>query len=190
MALSLALAGCAGTRQTQTGIGGPSEVDIHQGKKGNEKVTQFDTNHDLKPDVWEYSVPGKDAEGKPVDRRVRQELDLNWDGRVDVVYEYDDKGRVNRASFDFDYDGKVDQVNFSENGVLVRKERSLGHNGHVDEWVFYGQNKVIRRERDVNGDGRVDYWEYWENDQVDRIGEDIDGDGKVDRWTKNTRSES
>jgi hypothetical protein len=163
---------------------------IHRPKRANEKITEYDLNRDLKPDAWDYTVAGKDADGQPTERHVRKELDVNWDGKVDLVYDYDEKGRVSQATFDLDFDGHIDQVNLYEGGVLIRKERDLDYNGKIDEWVYYEHDKVIRKERDTNNDGRVDYWEYWEGDQVDRVGEDIDGDGKVDRWTKNSHSDS
>jgi hypothetical protein len=191
LATLLTAAGCAGSRGASRGDGSfDAAGSIHQPKGADQKVTEYDLNRDGRPDVWDYTVPGKDADGRPIERHVRKELDVNWDGRIDLVYEYDEKERVSRAAFDLDFDGRVDQTNYYEQGTLVRKERDLDYNGKIDEWVFFEKGKVARKERDTNGDGRVDYWEYWENDQVDRVGEDLDGDGKVDRWTKSSRSES
>src|SRR5258708_11915878 len=57
---------------------------IHQSRPGAEKVNELDLNHDGKPDVWEYTVKAKTADGKEYDRLVRKEMDINWDGKVDV----------------------------------------------------------------------------------------------------------
>ena len=164
--------------------------NIRQSKAGNEKVTEYDLNGDKKSDVWAYSVPGKNAEGRDVDRLLRKEYDLNWDTRVDLARYFNDRDQVERETLDLDFDGKIDQTNFYEKGVIVRKESDLTQAGKTSQWRYYEKGKLVRKERDNNGDGRIDYWEYWEGDQVDRIGEDLDGDGNVDKWTKNPNSES
>jgi hypothetical protein len=183
--------GCGGNKAIQSDAqkdkGAP---DVHLEKRGDEKVVQYDMNRDGKPDVWEYSVSVKDAEGKSVDRLVRKEMDLNFDGKVDAVYWYDDKGDKVREQLDLDFDGKVDETIFFEKGQVVRKERDLNGDGKVDTWLFYERGQLVRKERDTKGTGRVDYWEFWENGQIDRIGEDLDGDGNVDRWTRSPESVS
>lgn len=159
--------------------------NISQQRSGDEKVTEYDLNKDQKPDVWSFTVEAKDDQGRAIDKLVRKELDINWDGKVDITRYYDQNEQVEREALDLDFDGKVDQVNFYEKGAIVRKERDLDYNGKPDLWLFFEKGKIVRKERDTNSDGKVDYWEYWEGDQVDRVGEDLDGDGTVDRWTKN-----
>lgn len=192
----LALAGCGSTKET-TKSSGSSQAEtgekladnVRLTRQGNEKVTEYDLNHDNKPDVWSYTIPAKTEDGKDYDRLVRKELDINWDGRVDITRVYDDHEQIEKELLDLDFDGKIDQINFYEKSIIVRKERFLSQSGKPDLWIFYEKGKIVRKERDTNGDGKVDYWEYWENDQVDRVGEDLDGDGTVDRWTKNPNSE-
>jgi antitoxin component YwqK of YwqJK toxin-antitoxin module len=164
--------------------------NIRQKKSGNELETETDLNGDKKPDVFTYTVKAKSAEGKDIDRLVRKELDINADGKIDISRTYDEREQISREALDLDFDSKVDQVNFYEKGVIVRKERDLSSGGKPSLWLFFEKGKLVRKERDTNGDGRVDYWEYWENEQVDRIGEDLDGDGNVDKWTKNPDSET
>ena len=194
--LSFALAACSSTKDAQKGDGKATDSEdkaaetIHQPVQGNEKVTEFDLNGDKKPDVWAFTVPAKTADGKDFDRISRKELDLNWDGKVDVARAYDEKEQIVKESLDLDFDGKIDQSNFYEKNVIVRKESDLSSSGKPSLWKFYEKGKLVRKERDTNGDGRVDYWEYWEGEQVDRVGEDLDGDGNVDKWTKNPNSES
>jgi hypothetical protein len=191
-----AVLGCAGSKsatkpdeKTGTEVGdGSINEKIKRVQKGDETTTEYDLNGDKKPDVWVYSVKGKNAEGKDAERLVRKELDINWDGRIDIAREYDDREQMARESLDLDFDGKVDQFNYYEKNAIVRKERDLTSSGKISEWVFFEKGKVVRKERDGNGDGKVDYWEYWEGDQVDRVGEDLDGDGNVDKWTKNPNS--
>ncbi len=190
LSLAGAAAGCASGKDQVKPDAASSDSEqlaenIRQERQGDEKVTEYDLNHDKNPDVWSYTVAAKDAEGRDIDKLVRKELDINWDGKVDIARYYDDREAVQREALDLDFDGKVDQTNFYEKGQIVRKERDLDYNGRADLWIFFEKGKVVRKERDVNGDSKIDYWEYWENDQVDRIGEDLDGDGNVDRWTKN-----
>lgn len=188
--------GCGGAKGSvkQDAAGGGERLaeNIRAERRGDEKVTEFDLNHDGKPDVFEYKVPGKSEEGsgpgKDVEKLVRKELDLNFDGRVDLTKYYDEKEQVVREAYDLDFDGKVDAVYYYEKGAIVRKERDLNGDGRIDEWDYLEKGKIVRKERDTNADGKVDYWEYWENDQVDRYGEDLDGDGTVDRWTKSPES--
>jgi hypothetical protein len=188
--------GCAARQQevkpdaSPTAGGGTDRTgapSVRVEKRGEEKVSAFDLNHDGKPDVWTYTVVAQGgADGKEYDKLVRKELDINFDGKLDISKHYDDKEQVEHESFDLDFDGKVDQTNYYEKGAVVRKERYLDStNGQPQLWIYYEKGKIARKERDTNSDGKIDYWEYWENDQVDRIGEDLDGDGSVDRWTKN-----
>ena len=196
--LCAATVACSSTKEAQKGNGKATDASagdkpaelIHQKGQSNEKVTEYDLNGDKHPDVWAFTVPAKTPEGKDFDRLSRKELDLNWDGKVDVARTYDEKEQIVKESLDLDFDGKVDQVNYYEKGVVVRKESDLSSAGKPSLWKFYEKGKLVRKERDTNGDGRVDYWEYWEGDQVDRVGEDLDGDGNVDKWTKNPNSES
>ncbi|MCC6332871.1 MAG: hypothetical protein IT380_02655 [Myxococcales bacterium] len=193
-ALALAVAGCSTSKSAEQGEPGENgEVlaeGIRQKQAGNETVTEFDLNGDKKADVWTFTITAKNEEGKDVDRVSRKELDINWDGKVDISRNYDEREQVAREALDLDFDGKVDQVNYFEKGVIVRKELDLSAAGRPSEFKYYEKGKLVRKERDTNGDGKVDYWEYWEGDQVDRIGEDLDGDGNVDKWTKNPNSET
>lgn len=198
LATCLLACACSTTKDAKKGEGGGDSSgtggeklseNIRQKQAGNEKVTEFDLNGDKKPDVWTYTTPGKSPDGKDIEKLVRKELDINWDGRVDIARNYDEREQVEREALDLDFDGKVDQVNYYEKSIIVRKERDLSSAGRPSLWLFYEKGKLVRKERDTNGDGKVDYWEYWEGDQVDRVGEDLDGDGNVDKWTKNPNSE-
>lgn len=185
----------AGCGENKSAVAGPKPESLPGSQKlsdqiteshqANEKVTKYDLNHDGTPDVFSYTVPGKAEDGREIQKVVRKELDLNFDGKVDITKFYGETEQVEREAYDLDFDGKLDQVNFYEKGVVVRKERDLDYNNQTDLWLFLEKGKIVRKERDTNGDGKVDYWEYWENDQVERAGEDLDGDGSVDRWLRN-----
>src|SRR5580765_2259353 len=96
-ALSLTACGGSNSNAKKDGTGADGEAlaeNIHQKTANGEKVTEFDLNGDKKPDVWTYTVPGKSADGRDIDRLVRKELDLNWDGKVDVARWYDEKEQI------------------------------------------------------------------------------------------------
>ena len=183
--LAAACSSNKGALKTDSSGGDKLSESIHQSRRGDEKVTEFDLNHDGRPDVWVYTVKAKTPDGKEYDRLVRKEMDINWDGKVDIVRYYDENEQISKEELDLDFDGRIDQWNYYEKGVLVRKERDLDFNGKPDLWIYYDKGHIVRKERDTNHSGKVNYWEYWENDHVDRIGEDLNGDGQVDRWTKN-----
>jgi len=183
--LAAACSSNKGALKTDSDRGDKLSDSIHQARRGDEKVTEFDLNHDGRPDVWVYTVKAKTPDGKEYDRVVRKEMDINWDGKVDIVRYYDENEQISKEELDLDFDGRIDQWNYYEKGVLVRKERDLDFNGKPDLWIYYDKGHIVRKERDTNHSGKVNYWEYWENDHVDRIGEDLNGDGQVDRWTKN-----
>jgi hypothetical protein len=186
LAALLVVVGCgANTAAVKGGTGAPGTTDVHQPPGGEEHVQAYDLRRRGKPDEWVYTVSTKDASGRPVERRVRREADLNGDGKVDLVQWFNENGELVKETLDLDYDGKVDATIYYEKGKKIRTEKDLDGDGRIDTWNYYdGNEKLVRKERDVKGTGRVDYWEYWENGTIDRIGEDLDGDGQVDRWTK------
>lgn len=180
----LALSACASPKQAQRLPPAPPtpDVPLHLPRRADERLTAFDLNHDGKPDVWDYTVEVPGPDGKPQERLDRKELDMNSDGRADIVKWFDPHERLARETLDLDFDGRVDQVNVFQDGVLVRKERDLDQDGRPDQFTFYEGGRVVRKERDTNGDGKVDVWEYFQKGKLDRLGEDVDFDGTVDKW--------
>lgn len=152
---------------------------ISRPQTGEEVVTS-DLNGDGKPDVFKYYLPSS-SEGELM--LVRREMDLNFDGRLDLWNWYDEKGELLKQAFDLDFDGQIDVFSWFEHGVVVRKELSQRSGDRPDTFKYYDQGQLVRIERDTSGDGKIDTWEYWESGQLDRVGQDLDGDGRVDRWT-------
>ena len=187
LAVLLVAVGCGANKASvKSGAGGPAgSTDIHQPPGSEEHVQAYDLHRRGKPDAWVYTVSTKDDSGRPVERRVRREADLNGDGKVDIVDWFSESGEIIKETLDLDFDGKVDDTIYFEKGKKIRTEKDLDGDGRIDTWNYYdGTEKLVRKERDVKGSGKVDYWEYWESGAIDRIGEDLDGDGAVDRWTK------
>src|SRR5260370_86419 len=114
--------GKSATRPDSQSASSSDWKQLHADRQSNEQVTEYDTNHDGKPDIWQYTVKAKSADGKEYNRLVRKELDLNGDGKVDIVRYYGEEGQLEKEALDLDFDGKVDQWNYYQNGVIVRKE--------------------------------------------------------------------
>lgn len=154
-------------------------------ESGEELVTS-DLNEDGRPEVCKYyrNIDDPQRPGQNKSALIRQDLDLNWDGRVDIKRTFDAEGTVVREEWDADYDGKVDIVRTFENGVIVRSEHDQNNDGRMEIVRHYTDGKLERKEVDTNGDGKTDRWEYYRGKVVDRVGVDKDYDGKVDSWAK------
>ncbi len=117
---------------------------------------------------------------------VRKELDLNRDGKKDVVTHFDDDGNLVREDMDSDYDGRLDWTDHYKDGVRVMSEYDTDFDGRPNMFKYYmvGEDGTVyldRKERDEDGDGQIDVWERFSaTGEVVRAGRDTDGDGKVD----------
>ena len=156
-----------------------------------ESVDTEDSNGDGRPDVRNTTRKVKGPAGADVERLVRRELDINYDGTFDVTKDYDisrpaEEGEVlARESVDGNLDGRPDTTTHYEKGLVARQERDVDGDGRPDVWMHYVSGRQTLSERDTNGDGRADYWEYWRDGRVERIAEDLDGDGEPDKTTGN-----
>jgi hypothetical protein len=117
---------------------------------------------------------------------VRKELDLNKDGKFDVLSFFDDDGELIREEMDSDYDGRFDWTDHYQNGARVMSEYDTDYDGAPNVFKYYIRNDdgvvvLDRKERDEDGDGKIDVWERF-NDagEVVRTGRDTDGDGRMD----------
>jgi hypothetical protein len=142
----------------------------------------LDLNKDGLPDAYQFSA--KDAEGDYV--VARKEVDVNFDGRIDLIRNFTPRGDLLNERLDHDFDGRIDVVNIFEKGVIVRKEYDTNFDGNVDLWRYFDDGTISRKEADLTHDGAVDYWEYYEGGKLDRIGIDRDSDGEVDEWEVNS----
>jgi hypothetical protein len=176
------------TPRTVTGGGGTEDlrvpaVDTGACNESGKKVAVFDLNQDGKPDVWKYSAE-KDEKGTKVEAMVCKKVDLNFDGKVDYMVQYDDAGNIKYEEYDFDFDGKFD-ARFHYDSKTKHKvvvERVSGFTGRVDIWEKYGtDDKLESVRRDRNGDGKPDYWENYVGGVLVQILYDDDYDGRVDR---------
>jgi hypothetical protein len=149
-------------------------------KAGN-LVERYDLNGDRKADFWKvYKLAEKD--GKEVKRLVRKDMDLNFDGKVDVRQDIDVNGQVVREFMDLDFDGHVDATAFYKDNVIIRREIDVTFDGKSDVIKYYAKGKLVRKVRDTNRDGRMDLWEYYNGGVLIRVGRDRDGNGKPESF--------
>ncbi len=117
---------------------------------------------------------------------VRKEMDLNRDGKIDVISIFDTDGALEREEMDSDYDGQFDWVDHYQNGDRVMSEYDTDNDGRPNVFKYYirGTDGVVhldRKERDEDGDGAIDVWEKFSMDgEVTRTARDTDGDGRMD----------
>jgi len=111
------------------------------------EVITYDTNADGLTDAWTY-VQGSFVE--------KQEIDMNFDGKVDSVYLYETTGNVKEEILDTDFDGKMDNWRYYENGQLRVDQMDSNADGRIDVWVHVLKGKIIRIEKDTTGDGKPD----------------------------------
>ncbi|HVZ89934.1 MAG TPA: hypothetical protein VHG72_23435, partial [Polyangia bacterium] len=188
----LALA-CATTNTKQAEMVKPSGTNVPDAPNidrskcsegGGRTLVTADTNQDHKADVWKF-FQSVDIGGQKTEVLTCKEVDLNHDGKIDLVYYYDDKGvGLIMDEADTDFDGKFDMTRYYANGKVVREELDTNFDQRPDVWRYFEDGKLVRQERDTNNDGKVDEWQYFEGGKLDRIGYDTTGSGKVDRWDR------
>ncbi len=76
-----------------------------------------------------------------------KELDLNGDGRKDMLVYYDSHGRKLREEFDHDFDGLADMKSYYELGQLVRQELDVDFDGKPDLVEYFENGKRVRLEK-------------------------------------------
>lgn len=149
-------------------------------------VERYTLDDDDKPDVVKYFEEYPDPEDESViKRRLRKkEVDVNSDGKIDIVRLYNKNGTLLKEHLDVDLDGHADTVSYFDNSELAKKELLSEDASEVVETRYYSDGKLLRVEKDLNKDEKVDYWEFYEEGTLDRIGRDIDADGRADSWTR------
>jgi hypothetical protein len=188
MCVSATLVGCSGADEKKDETEMP-EVRQNTKETRNELgqiVRSYDGNGDDKPDVIRYldEVPDPEDPSLTIRKLRKMELDVNFDGRIDVIRVYDEAGKLRSEESDIDLDGTADIVSYYDRGALAKKEILEAGSRRILATRFYTGGNVLRVEKDTNGDGRIDYWEYYEQGVLDRIGRDFNGDERADSWQK------
>ena len=159
-------------------------VDRAKCNDKDKHVVTADTDGDKKPDSWKF-FKTIDVGGQKTEVITCKQVDLNHDGKIDMVNYYDDGGpQIVLEEIDGDFDGKFDFTAYYNQNKRVRDEFDMNFDQRVDLWKYYEEGKLVRIEKDPNNDGKVDEWEYYEGGKLDRIGYDTSGSGRVDQWDR------
>lgn len=106
-----------------------------------------DINKDGEIDAWTHVKNGY---------LQKQEIDMNYDGKVDAVFIYDASGRVVREILDTNYNGNMDNWREYEDGDLVLDQVDSTGDGRIDLWFHVDRGRIYKMERDTTGDGKPD----------------------------------
>lgn len=106
-----------------------------------------DTNGDGRPDRWIDSSGG-------VIREIR--IDRDYDGVADYITRYDEEFNKTEEELDFNYDGKMDDFYFYAGDKMYRREIDTNFDGKVDVWVYLDGIYIQKYEKDTDFDGKVD----------------------------------
>ena len=165
-----------------SGNGEMPTTDIPQGSRGEESVREqcngegrtVDVNNDGTPDIRHVQQAG-------VDRCVQ--FDMNFDGIIDITRFFGPDGSsIVREEHDFDFDGRLDQISFFENGQIARNELDTNFDNRIDTWLWCNNNLLERSERDRRHNGRADTWEVFQAGVIAEARYDENNDGNPDRW--------
>ncbi|MFT7624457.1 MAG: antitoxin component YwqK of YwqJK toxin-antitoxin module [Myxococcota bacterium] len=174
----LGFAACGTNNEAMTTQGGPSMAALGSEKTEKGTMEKFDLSGDGKADLWKVYETVTGSDGKTGRKLVRKEMDLNFDGKLDIRQFLNADGAIYREEMDLDFDGHIDAVAHYEDGKLARRELDLSFDGKPDIFKYYEGGKLIRKERVTSNTGKVNVWEYYEGGRLVRVGRDKDGDGK------------
>lgn len=173
--LLIMMTGCAASRGP--GVGSEASLLSERPSANGLVEQQIDLNGDEIADVFNFYRERSEANRL----LVRKEVDLNWDGKIDVRSWFTDDGQIEKEEMDGDFDSRVDWIDHYNGGRRVMSEIDTDYNGAMDLFKYYEGGNLRRKERDSTGDGRIDFWEYLDDDgKVLRTGRDLDGDGVMD----------
>ena len=176
--LPLGVFGCAGTAATTE----PAQAELMAVQiTGEGETEQFDLNGDGRPDVWKIYTAKKVGE-KRSRLLGRAELDVNFDGQVDMRQFFAESGAMVRETMDMDFDGRVDAIDHYKDGRLARREILMNFSETPSIWKYYEEDKLVRKETDTQGNGKPDTFEFFEDGKIAKVGWDRNGDGKPDQY--------
>jgi hypothetical protein len=163
------------------------QISFCEENDAGERVCEYDTDGDGSGDIIKKFVHYTNPDDPSVrkSRMISKEVDLNSDGKMDVLRKYNEFGAMITEDLDMNLDGRFDMVNYFDNNTLVRRELLNEETGAIVARQFYHKSELLRVERDRDGNQKMDYWEFYEAGTLDRIGTDIDGDERADVWQSN-----
>ncbi len=150
-------------------------ADYLKNISSNQIVEKMDSQGKGKPDI--FIVYDKKENGGRV--LSIQLFDLNRDGKIDLVKFYE-KGKLVRTESDLDFDGSVDLVTEYDpiNGSVKKKIQA---DSSTNIWTYFSKGEIKRKEIDRNFDGKPDMWVYYRNGKPYRTEVDQTFNGKIVR---------
>jgi len=143
------------------------------GLDGALRQIKFDSNGDLKPDVFAYFA------GRSTPERL--EMDENRDGKLDRWEEYNALGKMLRYSTSLKggIPEKFVELDPSTNQA-TQIETDADHDGRREQLQVFVKGRLSRVEIDSDGDGKRDRSQDWSPGYLASEELDRDGDGTAD----------
>ena len=85
---------------------------VEEFEEGGFRKVNLDVNGDRNADVFNYYRTGEGDESRLL---VRKEIDLNFDGKVDIIQIWSN-GEMEREEIDADFDERVDWKDYYDDG--------------------------------------------------------------------------
>lgn len=143
--LLLAVGGCGiSTRETGGAADAIKKPELLCARAGADRVEVSSFRGDGKNDIAKIFVRSPEVGGVVLSCK---ELDLNADGRKDMLVYFDSHGRKLREEFDHDFDGLADMKSYYEGGQLVRQELDVDFDGKPDLVEHFEGGKRVRLEK-------------------------------------------
>lgn len=94
---------------------------------------------------------------KNIENTFIEEYDSNNDGRVDYLVRTNSDGDKVLELMDFNHDGKMDDLYFYSDGIIVRREIDSNFDLNIDIWVYIKDGSLIEKyEQDLDFNGVID----------------------------------
>lgn len=143
--LLLAAGGCGiSTRELGGAADAVKKPELLCARAGADRVEVSSFRGDGKNDIAKIFVRSAEVGGVVLSCK---ELDLNADGRKDMLVYFDSHGRKLREEFDHDFDGLADMKSYYEGGQLVRQELDVDFDGKPDLVEHFEGGKRVRLEK-------------------------------------------
>ena len=162
--------------------------------KKNKLIEPFDVNQDGEADMWKIY---KEITVSDEIRRVflRREIDLNFDGKLNYIKFYSEKGNIEKEYLDRDLDGIFDDIRFYEKNVVKKIEIYKSNPLEKDNLTLrkkinpfkvynYRRGTLKRVTLDTRKSPKEDIFLFYKKNKLEQIGIDYDDDLKIDERVK------
>ena len=188
--------GCATEKKKEKLVNSESirKVSKDSRYKKNKLIEPFDVNQDGEADMWKIykELTTNDNIKKVLKRR---EIDLNFDGKLNYIKFYSDKGNILKEYLDKDLDGVFDSIRFYKDNIIrkieIYKSNPL-EKGNLTllkdkkpfKTYYYRQGRIKRVTSDLRKSSKEDFFMFYKKNKLEQIGIDYDDDLKIDERIK------